>query len=52
MHQRVIFCEVRPVIGEQLLLKDYLYKVNQKRAKKLTRAHFAFDLLLTQGINQ
>jgi hypothetical protein len=32
MHQIAIFSEVRQVIEEQLLLKGFLYKVNQKRA--------------------
>jgi hypothetical protein len=36
MHQRDIFSGVRQFIGKQLLLKGFLYKVNQKRAKKLT----------------
>jgi hypothetical protein len=36
MHQRVIFSGVRQFIGKPLLLKGFLYKVNQKRAKKLT----------------
>jgi hypothetical protein len=33
MHQGVIFSEVRQVIGEQLLLKGFLYKVNQKELR-------------------
>jgi hypothetical protein len=36
MHERLIFREVRQVIGEELLLKGFLYIVNKKRAKKLS----------------